>query len=114
MSVIQEELAGPKGTPVTVESFLSWRKKFEVEMAKKRALEIEAEVRALPPKERKERQAYMDRLTGRQIYEKKRGLLDEEEEEEEGVEAIDISKFEREERTEEEEEEHGLLYSDSD
>ncbi|KAL7005556.1 hypothetical protein EMMF5_004961 [Cystobasidiomycetes sp. EMM_F5] len=117
---IQEaELAKPKGTPVTKENFLAWQKRFEVEMAAKREQEQIEFLRTLPPKERKERETIIMRLSGRQIFEHKRGSKDQDEEEdEEGAQLIDISKYDREQRQDDaesdEEDEKGLVYSDSD
>lgn len=46
---IQEaELAKPKGTPVTKEGFLAWKKKFEVEMQQQRKRDMEEELKGLP------------------------------------------------------------------
>lgn len=47
--ILQAELAKPKGTPVTRERFLEWRKKFDLEMAAKRDRELKEEIRNLPP-----------------------------------------------------------------
>ena len=46
----QEEMAAPKGTPVTVEAFAAWKRKFDAEMKEKRKRELVEEIRALPPK----------------------------------------------------------------
>ena len=46
----QEEMAAPKGTPVTVEAFAAWKLKFDAEMKEKRKRELEEEIRQLPPR----------------------------------------------------------------
>lgn len=88
-------------------------------MAAKREQEQIEFLRTLPPKERKERETIIMRLSGRQIFEHKRGSKDQDEEEdEEGAQLIDISKYDREQRQDDaesdEEDEKGLVYSDSD
>lgn len=123
----QEEMAKPKGTPVTVERFAAWKRKFDAEMKDKRRRELENEIRSLPPKgllmvfatgistfllnvmvvlsERKERENFENRLTGRAIFERKRLALaeSEESEEEDGADVLDISKYDREARDRERE-----------
>lgn len=72
--------------------------------------------------ERKEREAYENRLTGRAIFERKRlapGEV-EDEEEEDGVDVLDISKYDREARDRErqereaEEQDRGFMSDASD
>jgi hypothetical protein len=43
-------MAAPKGTPVTVEAFEAWKRKFDAEMKEKRKRELEEEIRQLPPR----------------------------------------------------------------
>lgn len=118
LRVQEAELAKPKGTPVTRERFLEWRRKFEVEVKIKRDKELQDEIKALPPKERKEREQFQSRLTGKQIYELRRtGTTGgDEDAEEEDAQMVDWSQYERDQqgREEDQEEDHGLVYSDSD
>lgn len=69
-------------------------------------------------KERKEREQFVSRLTGKQIYEQRRTGTTagpaEEDVEEEDAQMVDWTQYEREQPREEEEEDHGLVYSDSD
>jgi len=67
-------------------------------------------------KERREKEQFVQRLTGKQIYAQRRlGSTADDEEEDEGAQEVDISKYEREQnRRDEEDEENGLVYSDSD
>ena len=114
----QEELAGPKGTPVTVERFLAWRKRFEVEMRDLRRKAADEELRALPPKERREREQFRARPNGREIFERKRGIADDDDEDQdEGDDGyVDITKYDREvDRAQSDDEgEKGFLHEDSD
>ena len=114
----QEELAGPKGTPVTVERFLAWRKRFEIEMRDLRRKAADEELRALPPKERREREQFRARPNGREIFERKRGIADDEDEDQdEGDDGyVDITKYDREaDRAQSDDEgEKGFLHEDSD
>jgi len=58
------EEARTRGTPVTQESFLVWKVKFDKEMAKRKLTEQEERYRNLPPKEREEQRKIVTRLTG--------------------------------------------------
>ncbi|KAK9896677.1 RWD-domain-containing protein [Cystobasidium minutum MCA 4210] len=117
MKVQEAELAAPKGTPVTRERFEAWKKKFEAELRELRKRQLEEEIKALPPKERKERETYEHRLTGRQIFETKRlgpSAGDEDLEEDEAAE-VDYSQYDREHREDDEDDkEEGILLADSD
>lgn len=68
--------------------------------------------------ERKEKEAYEQRLTGRQIFQTKRmgGTVEDEDEEDEAAE-VDYSQYDRENRSDNEDEktkEDGVLLADSD
>ena len=60
----QAEEAKTRGTPVTRESFLTWKVKFDKEMAVKRAKEQEERLKNLTPKEREESKKFQGRLSG--------------------------------------------------
>ncbi|KIJ44363.1 hypothetical protein M422DRAFT_168444, partial [Sphaerobolus stellatus SS14] len=112
---LEAEEARTRGTPVTPESFLAWKARFDKEMAKKKAAEWDERFKMLPAKEREEQRKVATRLSGRQLFEKDRNLATSDATLiEEGVESIDISQFDRTAREEEEEEAQGLQFSDSD
>ncbi|CAD6572724.1 MAG: hypothetical protein CYPHOPRED_004934 [Cyphobasidiales sp. Tagirdzhanova-0007] len=114
VEALKAELAKPKGTPVTAANFLAWKKNFEVEMLNKRTAEQADDLRLMPPKERRDREAFFQRVTGRQIFESKKLNPDEEHLEDEDAQLVDISKYSREEvHDDEEEKEQGLVLSDS-
>ena len=60
----QAEEAKTRGTPVTPESFLAWKTKFEKEMAEKKAREEEEKMKGMTAKEREEYKKLGTRLTG--------------------------------------------------
>ena len=62
--MLQAEEARTRGTPVTVESFKSWKAKFDREMAVKKAKEDEEKNKAFTQKEREEFKKLATRLTG--------------------------------------------------
>ena len=62
--MLQAEEARTRGTPVTVESFKSWKAKFDREMAVKEAKEDEEKTKAFTQKEREEFKKLATRLTG--------------------------------------------------
>jgi hypothetical protein len=57
-----------RGTPVTRESFLTWKVRFDKVMSIKRAKEQEEKSKNLTPKEREECKKFQGRLTGAIIY----------------------------------------------
>ncbi|GAA94085.1 hypothetical protein E5Q_00732 [Mixia osmundae IAM 14324] len=69
------ELARPKGTPVTKQSFLTWRSSFETEMKIKARKADEEALASLPLKEREEAKKYHAKLTGRQLFERHSDLI---------------------------------------
>lgn len=62
------EEAKTRGTPVTRESFLAWKVKFDREIATKRAKEQGERLKNLTPKEREEHKKFQGRPTGTIIY----------------------------------------------
>jgi hypothetical protein len=68
--------------------------------------------------DRKERETYEHRLTGKQIFARKRAggsMEDGDEDEEDAADLVDISQYDREDRVDEEEEkDQGVLLADSD
>jgi RWD domain len=60
----QAEEARTRGTPVTPEAFLSWKSKFDKEMAARRVVEQEERLKVLPAKDRDELRKIGTRLTG--------------------------------------------------
>ncbi|CAE5959948.1 unnamed protein product [Arabidopsis lyrata] len=81
----EDEVIVPHGEPVTLETFLAWRERFEAELALERA-KLMPESALTAPKEKK--------LTGRQWFESGRGrgtvVTADEEDEEEDEEDIDF------------------------
>ncbi|OSD01612.1 RWD-domain-containing protein [Trametes coccinea BRFM310] len=112
---IEAEEARTRGTPVTVESFRSWKARFDKEMAEKRAREEEEKLKGMSPKEREEYKRMQTRLTGRQLFERDRTLGSEDENfNEEGAVSVDISQYDRNAQEEEENDEDRVTFSDSD
>lgn len=60
----QAEETRTRGTPVTIQNFMTWKAKFDKEMAAKRAREEEEKLKGLSPKEREEYKKFATRLTG--------------------------------------------------
>lgn len=60
----EAEAKRTRGTPLTPEAYLKWRKAFLEEMKAMRAREEEERVKALPPKEREEYRRKKERLSG--------------------------------------------------
>ena len=60
----QAEEARTRGTPVTRESFLEWKARFDKEIAAKKAREDEERLKALSSKEREEYKRIAHRPTG--------------------------------------------------
>ncbi|GJE95120.1 RWD and DFRP C terminal domain-containing protein [Phanerochaete sordida] len=111
--VLEAEEAKTRGTPVTRESFLAWKAKFDKEMAEKKAREDEEKMKGMTPKEREEYKKLGFRPTGRQLFERNRDLAASDDNlVEEGTVSIDISQYERE-LSEEEDEENQVTFSDS-
>ncbi|PCH38244.1 RWD-domain-containing protein [Wolfiporia cocos MD-104 SS10] len=110
---LEAEEARTRGTPVTVESFKTWKAQFEKEMAAKKVREEEEKLRGISFKEREEYKKLAIRLSGRQLFERDRNLDADDSLLEEGVVSVDVSQYERT-TAEEEEEEEGLTFSDSD
>lgn len=61
---VKAEEAKTRGTPVTRESFLAWKVKFDKEMTVKRVKEQEEKSKNLTPKERDEHRKFQGRQTG--------------------------------------------------
>ncbi|KAF9653104.1 RWD-domain-containing protein [Thelephora ganbajun] len=110
---LEAEEAKTRGTPVTRESFLTWKVKFDKEMAAKRAKEQEEKLRNLTPKEREEHKKLQGRLTGKQIFERSRDWAEDESLEEGGI-SVDVTQYERVHQGEEENEGDRVYFSDSD
>lgn len=60
----QAETARTRGTPLTPETFLAWRKQFTSELKQKREKEEEERIKALPPREREDVKKRRERLSG--------------------------------------------------
>lgn len=60
----EEEKAKQRGTPLTKERYLAWRKAFLEELEQKRARQEEEKVRAMNSKEREEYKKRRDRPSG--------------------------------------------------
>ncbi|KAF8188410.1 ubiquitin-conjugating enzyme/RWD-like protein [Pholiota molesta] len=109
---LEEEEKRTRGTPVTLESFKSWKAKFDQEMAARKVQEEEERLKALTPKEREEWKRSQTRLSGRQLFERNKNLEDENLVEE-GTVSVDFSQYERT-KEEAEEQDEALAFSDSD
>jgi len=60
----QAEAARTRGTPLTPETFQTWRKQFTSELKQKREKEEEERIKALPPREREDVKKRRERLSG--------------------------------------------------
>jgi hypothetical protein len=109
---LEEEAKRTRGTPVTLESFKTWKEKFDREMTTKKAQEEEERLRLLTPKEREEWRRSTTRLSGRQLFERNK-IVEDENMMEEGTVSVDFSQYERTNEQEEQQEEV-LTFSDSD
>lgn len=108
---LEAEEARTRGTLVTVESFKTWKMKFDKDVAMKKAKDEEEKLRALTPKEREEYKRIGTRLTGRQLFERNRNLAHEDDSlMEEGTVSVDVSQYDR---TKIDEEEDHIHFSDS-
>ncbi|KZT26219.1 RWD-domain-containing protein [Neolentinus lepideus HHB14362 ss-1] len=104
-----------RGTPVTHESFLAWKKKFDQEMASRKAKEEEEKLKGMTPKEREEYKKFQTRPSGRQLFERDKTLATMDDSlAEEGTVSVDFSQYERRRDQDEEEEESLVEFSDSD
>ncbi|KAI8998728.1 RWD-domain-containing protein [Trametes punicea] len=112
---LEAEEAKTRGTPVTVETFKSWKARFDKELAANRAREEEEKLKGMSPKEREEYKKMQSRLTGRQLFERDKtlGTQDESLNEEDAV-SVDISQYDRTTNVEEEDDEDRVTFSDSD
>ncbi|KAI0957592.1 hypothetical protein AcW1_005934 [Taiwanofungus camphoratus] len=110
---LQAEETRTRGTPVTIQNFMTWKAKFDKEMAAKRAREEEEKLKGLSPKEREEYKKFATRLTGRQLFERDKNFgISDDSMVEEGVISVDVSQYER--LVIEEDEEAQMTFSDSD
>lgn len=110
---LEAEEAKTRGTPVTRESFLAWKTKFDREMAAERTKEQEERSRNLTPKEREESKKFQGRLTGKQIFQRNRDWAEDESLEEGGT-SVDVAQYERAYQSEEGDEGNRVYFSDSD
>jgi len=112
---IEAEEARTRGTPVTLESFKTWKTNFDKEIAQKRERTEDEKLKGLTPKERDEVKKLATRLTGRQLFERNRDLATSDDSLlEEGTVSVDVSQYEREAVYEDEEVEDQVTFSDSD
>ncbi|KAK0549817.1 Protein gir2 [Tilletia horrida] len=96
---IEEEQQKFKGTAVTVERFMEWRKKFDAERAAAKAAEDEAQMKGLSAKEKEDFRRMRNKLSGRQIFSKASSVeAEQEDEDEEGGQEVDWSLYSREAR----------------
>lgn len=109
---LEEEEARTRGTPVTRESFLEWKKKFDRGAAANKAKEEDEKLKGLSAKEREEWKKIANRLTGRQLFERNKNLEDESLMEE-GTVSVDVSQYERVRDRGDEEEDEQVTFSDS-
>ncbi|KIY64923.1 RWD-domain-containing protein [Cylindrobasidium torrendii FP15055 ss-10] len=110
--VQEEEDARTRGTPVTVESFMAWKAKFDAERARMKQREEEERHKGLTPKEREEWKRMGTRLSGRQLFEKNQNLEDESLVDD-GAVSVDPSQYERT-QADDDEDDDRVTFSDSD
>jgi len=110
---LEAEEAKTRGTPVTRESFLAWKVKFDKEVFAKRTKEQEAKLKNLTPKEREEYKKFQGRQTGKQLFERSRDWVEDESFEDDGT-SVDVTQYERTHQSEEENEGDRVYFSDSD
>ncbi|KAH8833588.1 RWD-domain-containing protein [Flagelloscypha sp. PMI_526] len=109
---IEAEEARTRGTPVTKESFMAWKNKFDAEQKKAKQVADESFLRGLTAKEREEWKKVNSRLSGRQLFLKNTDL--EEDNLEEGT-SVDVTQYDRTRQDETEEDlEERVTFSDSD
>ncbi|KAI0054047.1 RWD-domain-containing protein [Auriscalpium vulgare] len=112
---LEAEEARTRGTPVTVNSFLEWKAKFDKELAQRKAREDDDRLKGLSPKEREEYKRIGTRLTGRQLFERDKNLdISDDALLEEGTVSVDISQYERNRDSDDEDEAERVHFSDSD
>ncbi|KZV71654.1 RWD-domain-containing protein [Peniophora sp. CONT] len=113
---LEAEEARTRGTPVTRESFLEWKTRFDKETAIRKTREDEDRLKALSPKEREECKRIAHRPTGRQLFEKNKSLDVEDSMLEDGAVSVDLSQYDRSARSDadEEEDRDRVDFSDSD
>jgi len=113
----EAETARTRGTPVTVASFMEWRKEFNKKMKIKAAQEEEERTRGMNPKEKEEYKKMKTKPSGRQLFERDRNLATSDVTlvDEDAV-AVDVSQYDRQAaaQDDEEEEEDHVRFSDSD
>jgi len=110
---LEAEEAKTRGTPVTRESFLTWKAKFDKGMTTKRAKEQDEKLKNLTPKEREEYKKFQARLSGKQIFERNRDWAEDESLEEDGI-SVDAAQYDRTHQEEEENDGDRVYFSDSD
>jgi len=110
---LEAEEARTRGTPVTRESFLAWKLKFDKQMAAKRSKEQEEKLKNFTPKEREEYKKFQTRLSGKQLFERSKDWTEDESLEEDGT-SVDATQYERTHQEEEENDGDRIYFSDSD
>lgn len=112
--LLEAEEARTRGTPVTRESFFTWKARFDKETALKKVKEQDEKLKGLTPKDREEFKKLQTRLSGRQLFERNKDWDTSEDSllEEEGT-SVDISQYERARLEEEEEDNDHVRFSDS-
>ncbi|EIM89982.1 RWD-domain-containing protein [Stereum hirsutum FP-91666 SS1] len=112
---MEKEQARTRGTPVTVDTFMQWKKKFDQEIKIRKTRQEEERMRGLSSKEREEYKKIGTRPTGRQLFERDRTLAIEDSSlVEEGTESVDVTQYERRRPDDEEEDGDRVEFSDSD
>ncbi|KAG9011048.1 hypothetical protein FRB94_008971 [Tulasnella sp. JGI-2019a] len=112
---VEAELKRLQGTPVTPASFLAWRDEFKKRKQVQKRARDEEKMRDMTGKDREEFKKIQSRLSGRQLFERNKDLATSDAAlVEEGVEAVDITKFERNHEDASAAEDEGLHFSDSD
>lgn len=85
-----------RGTPVTVESFKTWKDRFDSEVASAKSRHEDERLRGLSGKDRDEIKRVSTRQTGKQLFEKNKDLDDSDAVLlEDGAVAVDFTQFER-------------------
>ncbi|MBW0474873.1 hypothetical protein O181_014588 [Austropuccinia psidii MF-1] len=69
------EATKSKGTPVTKETFLIWKAKYDQEVRLKKLKEEDERLKTLPPKEREEQRKGVMKMTGRELFESNKALV---------------------------------------
>jgi len=110
---LEAEEARTRGTPVTQESFMTWKIRFDKGVAVRKAREEDERLKALTPKEREEHKRILHRPSGRQLFERNKELDADDSLLEDGAVSVDISQYERT-RLEDEDEGERVEFSDSD